>query len=91
VKKYHPDHYQDHPLADLAKEKMQEINAAYDQLTSGSTQTGSGPSSYHSTGQTSQQQSAQQQCNNGSNNSNSSGSNSSVPMATRAPTTASQW
>lgn len=33
VKKYHPDHYKDHPLENLAKEKMQEINEAYDQLT----------------------------------------------------------
>ncbi|MEG1972789.1 MAG: DnaJ domain-containing protein, partial [Oscillospiraceae bacterium] len=30
VKKYHPDNYQDSPLADLAQEKMSEINAAYD-------------------------------------------------------------
>jgi molecular chaperone DnaJ len=40
VKKYHPDHYQNHPLADLAKEKMQEINDAYDRLTSGNSQSG---------------------------------------------------
>lgn len=33
VKKYHPDNYANHPLEDLAKEKMQEINNAYDQLT----------------------------------------------------------
>ncbi|NLK89552.1 MAG: J domain-containing protein [Clostridiaceae bacterium] len=33
VKKYHPDNYKDHPLENLAKEKMQEINEAYDQLT----------------------------------------------------------
>ncbi len=32
VKKYHPDKYQDNPLADLAEEKMQEINEAYDAL-----------------------------------------------------------
>lgn len=38
VKKYHPDSYRDHPLEGLAKEKMQEINQAYDQLT-GSNQT----------------------------------------------------
>ena len=30
VKKYHPDQYQDNPLADVAEEKMSEINAAYD-------------------------------------------------------------
>ncbi len=33
VKKYHPDNYtDDNPLKDLANEKMQEINAAYDQI-----------------------------------------------------------
>jgi curved DNA-binding protein CbpA len=32
VKKYHPDHYKNHPLEELAKEKMQEINEAYNQL-----------------------------------------------------------
>ena len=32
VKKYHPDKYVDNPLADLAEEKMQEINEAYDML-----------------------------------------------------------
>ena len=28
AKKYHPDNYHDNPLADLAQEKMKEINAA---------------------------------------------------------------
>lgn len=32
AKKYHPDRYSDNPLADVAKEKMQEINEAYDQI-----------------------------------------------------------
>lgn len=32
AKKYHPDNYQNNPLADLAEEKMQEINAAYDEI-----------------------------------------------------------
>lgn len=33
VKKYHPDNYdKDNPLKDLANEKMQEINRAYDQI-----------------------------------------------------------
>ncbi len=32
VKKYHPDKYQNNPLADLAKEKLQEVNEAYDTL-----------------------------------------------------------
>lgn len=30
ARKYHPDNYVNNPLADLAKEKMQEINDAYD-------------------------------------------------------------
>ena len=33
VKKYHPDKYQGNPLADLAEEKLQEVNEAYDMLT----------------------------------------------------------
>lgn len=32
AKKYHPDKYQNNPLADLAEEKMREINEAYDTL-----------------------------------------------------------
>ncbi len=32
ARKYHPDNYQDNPLADLASEKMKEINEAYDQV-----------------------------------------------------------
>ena len=32
VKKYHPDKYQNNPLADLAEEKLQEVNEAYDML-----------------------------------------------------------
>lgn len=33
ARKYHPDNYQNNPLADLAEEKMKEINQAYDALT----------------------------------------------------------
>lgn len=33
AKKYHPDRYQNSPLAESASEKMKEINAAYDQIT----------------------------------------------------------
>ena len=33
ARKYHPDNYQDNPLADLAEEKMKEINEAYDSIT----------------------------------------------------------
>ena len=32
AKKYHPDNYTDSPLADLAEEKMKEINEAYDEI-----------------------------------------------------------
>ncbi len=32
VKKYHPDRYVDNPLADLANEKIQEVNEAYEQI-----------------------------------------------------------
>ena len=32
AKKYHPDNYSDNPLSDLAEEKMEEINAAYDKI-----------------------------------------------------------
>ena len=49
ARKYHPDNYHDNPLADLAQEKMKEINEAYDAITkqragggSGSTGGGSG-------------------------------------------------
>jgi molecular chaperone DnaJ len=33
AKKYHPDNYANNPLADLAAEKMKQINEAYDQIT----------------------------------------------------------
>ncbi len=32
ARKYHPDRYNDNPLSDLAEEKMQEINEAYDTI-----------------------------------------------------------
>lgn len=32
ARKYHPDNYHDNPLADLAQEKMKEINAAYEEV-----------------------------------------------------------
>ena len=32
ARKYHPDNYHDNPLADLAQEKMKEINAAYEEI-----------------------------------------------------------
>lgn len=45
ARKYHPDNYQNNPLADLAEEKMKEINEAYDTITksrAGGTQGGYG-------------------------------------------------
>lgn len=33
ARKYHPDNYTNNPLADLAEEKMKEINEAYDIIT----------------------------------------------------------
>lgn len=32
AKKYHPDNYANSPLADVASEKMKEVNAAYDEI-----------------------------------------------------------
>ncbi len=32
AKKYHPDNYTDSPLADVAEEKMKEVNEAYDEI-----------------------------------------------------------
>lgn len=32
AKKYHPDNYTDSPLADVAEQKMKEVNEAYDQI-----------------------------------------------------------
>ena len=45
VKKYHPDNYANNPLADLASEKMKEINEAYDAITKSR---GSGSGGYQS-------------------------------------------
>lgn len=49
ARKYHPDNYHDNPLADLAQEKMKEINAAYETITKqrsgAATQSGYGQSS----------------------------------------------
>ena len=42
ARKYHPDNYQNNPLADLAEEKMKEINEAYDAITK--TRSGGGSS-----------------------------------------------
>ena len=52
ARRYHPDNYDDNnPLKELAKEKMQEINAAYDEIqrdrTSGTSSSSSSGSSYN--------------------------------------------
>ncbi len=56
ARKYHPDNYADNPLADLADEKMKEINEAYDTImnerasgkskSSGSANAGTGKTSF---------------------------------------------
>ena len=56
ARKYHPDNYHDNPLADLAQEKMKEINEAYELIqkqrknASGSYSDGYSGSSYTSSG-----------------------------------------
>ena len=46
ARRYHPDNYDDNnPLKDLAKDKMQEINAAYDEIQRDRTSTTSSSSS----------------------------------------------
>ncbi len=50
VKKYHPDNYKDNPLADLANEKLQEINEAYDMITRSGAGGGHKSSSSYSSG-----------------------------------------
>ena len=42
ARKYHPDNYVNNPLADLAEEKMKEINEAYDAITKSRSGGGSG-------------------------------------------------
>lgn len=53
ARKYHPDNYHDNPLADLAQERMKEINEAYEMIqeqrrgrTSGGHATAGNPSGY---------------------------------------------
>ena len=59
ARKYHPDNYQNNPLADLAEEKMKEINEAYDQITK--QRAGGGGSNASNAGYQRQQSSYQQQ------------------------------
>lgn len=49
AKKYHPDNYMGNPLSDLAEEKMQEINQAYDQILKQRKAGQSGGTSYGTT------------------------------------------
>ena len=58
ARKYHPDNYQNNPLADLAEEKMKEINEAYDQITK--QRTGGGSSGSYGGGYQSSYQSSYQ-------------------------------
>ena len=53
ARKYHPDNYQNNPLADLAQEKMKDINEAYDALTKKRSSTGPGAGGYGYSGQAS--------------------------------------
>ena len=46
ARKYHPDNYQNNPLADLAEEKMKEIHEAYDSITRMRSGGGNGGSAY---------------------------------------------
>lgn len=55
VKKYHPDKYQNNPLADLAQEKLQEVNEAYDYLMKNGSGAGSYENSYSGTGNSNSQ------------------------------------
>lgn len=54
ARKYHPDNYQNNPLADLAEEKMKEINEAYDAITKQRSSGGSYQGSYQGGYQTKQ-------------------------------------
>ena len=49
ARKYHPDRYQDSDLADLAGEKMKEVNAAYEEIQKMRAQKGAGTGAGHST------------------------------------------
>lgn len=51
ARKYHPDNYADNPLSDLAEEKMQEINEAYDKIIDDIRNKGKNRSSYNASGE----------------------------------------
>ena len=56
ARKYHPDNYHDNPLADLAQERMKEINEAYEEVQAqrkrGASSGGYGPGSSYGYQQT---------------------------------------
>ncbi|MBQ7964703.1 MAG: J domain-containing protein [Ruminococcus sp.] len=57
AKKYHPDNYADSPLADLAEQKMKEVNEAYDMIcdmrkNGGASRSTYSQSSYNNSGYT---------------------------------------
>jgi len=66
ARKYHPDNYHDNPLADLAQEKMKEINEAYDTITKARENGGQNGSSYGGFGGGAGQAYARQQSASGS-------------------------
>lgn len=70
VKKYHPDRYLNNPLADLANEKMQEVNKAYETINN-----------IRSGKQSAEQNTTYNQYNNGNNgyNPNNNGNNGYNP------------
>lgn len=51
ARKYHPDQYDNNPLSDLAQEKMQEINEAYDTIIRGLHASSTGYQGAHRSGQ----------------------------------------
>ena len=67
VKKYHPDKYQNNPLSDLAEEKLQEVNEAYETICKTRESGGgySGGGSQYSGGGTPELQQARQMINAG--------------------------
>lgn len=78
IKQYHPDQYVNNPLADLAQEKLKEINAAYDAITRGEASSyTSGRSQSSQSGQNNQQnQRYSQNTNQGQRNTQSQGGTS---------------
>ena len=46
ARKYHPDNYHDNPLADLAQERMKEINEAYEEIQTQRKRSSAAGSSY---------------------------------------------